>query len=116
LRGAPKSFRAAEPEGHWNLQEISSSASGVASDFPLRRACEPPQENHHDKHRSALTLSAAMLAGAPVSALAQDPKEKDRCELKQDTTELTAACQNLPRKNASSLGELTRNRGLLPER
>jgi len=64
----------------------------------------------------ALTLSAAMLAGAPVSASAQNPKEKDRCELKQDTTELTAACQNLPRKNASSPGELTRNSGLLPER
>ena len=65
----------------------------------------------------ALTLSGAMLAGAPVSALDRNPKEKDRCELKQDTTELTAACQNLPRKNASSLDELTRkNRGLLPER
>ena len=40
-----------------------------------------------------LTLSAAMLAGAPVSALGQDPKEKDRCELKQDATELIVACQ-----------------------
>jgi hypothetical protein len=57
-----------------------------------------------------------MLAGAPVSASAQNLKEKDRCELKQDTTDLTAACQNLPRKNTSSPGELTRNRGILPER
>lgn len=65
----------------------------------------------------ALTLSAAMLAGAPVSALDQDPKEKDRCELKQDATALTAACQKLPRKNAAPLDELTRkDRGLLPER
>ena len=29
------SLPAAEPEGHGNLQEISSSAPGVASDFPL---------------------------------------------------------------------------------
>ncbi len=64
-----------------------------------------------------LTLSAVMLAGAPVSALDQDPKEKDRCELKQDATELTAACQKLLRKNAAPLDELTRkNSGLLPER
>ena len=63
----------------------------------------------------ALTLSAATLAGAPVPALEQDLKEKDRCELKQDATELTAACRKLPRKNV--LDELTRkNRGLLPER
>jgi hypothetical protein len=63
----------------------------------------------------ALTLSAATLAGAPVPALDQDPKEKDRCELKQYATEVTAACQKLLRKNA--LDELTRkNRGLLPER
>ena len=65
----------------------------------------------------ALTLSAAMLAGAPVSALDQDPKERDRCELKQDATEVTAACQKLLRKNAAPLDELIRkNRGLLPER
>jgi type II secretory pathway predicted ATPase ExeA len=65
----------------------------------------------------ALAVAAAMLADAPVSALDQDPKEKDRCELKQDATELTAACQKLPRKNAAPLDELTRrNRGLLPER
>ena len=64
-----------------------------------------------------LTLSAAMLAGAPVSALGQDPKEKDRCELKQDATELIVACQKLLRKNAAPFDELTRkNRGLLPER
>jgi len=63
----------------------------------------------------ALILSAATLAGAPVPALDQGPKEKDRCELKQDTTEVTAACQKLLRKNA--LDELTRkDRGLLPER
>jgi hypothetical protein len=65
----------------------------------------------------ALTLSAATLAGAPVPALNQDPNEKDRCELKHDATELTAACQKLPRKNAAPLDALTRkNRGLLPER
>ena len=65
----------------------------------------------------ALAVAAAMLADAPVSALDQDPKEKDRCELKQDATELTATCQKLPRKNAAPLDELTRrNRGLLPER
>ena len=65
----------------------------------------------------ALALAAAMLADAPVSALDQDPKEKDRCELKQDAIELTAACQKLPRRNAAPLDELTRrNRGLLPER
>ena len=65
----------------------------------------------------ALALSTAMLAGASVSALGQDPNEKDRCELKQDATELTAACQKSPRKNAAPLDELTRrNRGLLPER
>jgi len=65
----------------------------------------------------ALAVAAAMLADAPVSALDQDPKEKDRCELKQDAAELTAACQKLPRKNAAPLDELTRrNRGLIPER
>ena len=63
----------------------------------------------------ALPLSAAALAGAPVSALDQGQKEKDRCELKQDTTEVTAACQKLLRKNA--IDDLTRkDRGLLPER
>jgi hypothetical protein len=56
----------------------------------------------------ALTLSAAMLAGTPISALDEDPKEKDRCELKQDATELTVACQKGLRKNAAPLNELTR--------
>jgi len=52
----------------------------------------------------ALALSAAMLADAPVSALDQDPREKDRCELKQDATELTAACQKFPgRTQAGSM-------------
>jgi hypothetical protein len=65
----------------------------------------------------ALTLSAAIVAGAPVSALEQDPKEKDRCELQQGAAELTAACQTLLRKNAAPLNELTQKyRGLLPER
>ena len=52
----------------------------------------------------ALAVAAAMLADAPVSALDQDPKEKDRCELKQDATELTAACQKLPRPARSCPG------------
>jgi hypothetical protein len=65
----------------------------------------------------ALTLSAAMLAGAPASALDQGATEKDRCEFKQDPTKLTVACQKSPRKNAAPLNELTRkDRGLLPER
>jgi hypothetical protein len=65
----------------------------------------------------AFTLSAAALAGPPVSASDQGATEKDRCELKQDATELTVACQKSPRKNAVPLNELTRkDRGLLPER
>ena len=59
----------------------------------------------------ALALSAA-VAGAPVPALDRIPKGKDRCELKQEATELTAACQSAPRKSASSLMQL----GFLPER
>jgi hypothetical protein len=59
----------------------------------------------------ALALSAAALAGAPVPALDQAPQGKDRCELKQDATELTAACQRAPRKNASSLADLTPQTG-----
>jgi len=65
----------------------------------------------------AFALSAAVLAGAPVSALDQGATEKDRCELKQDATELTVPCQKSPRKDATPLNELTRkDRGLLPER
>jgi hypothetical protein len=117
LARTSKSFRAAEPEGHGNLQEISSSAPGVASDFPLRLPCEQPQETIMTKIVLAFTLSAAVLAGPPVSASDRAATEKDRCELKQDATELTVACQKSPRKNATPLNELTRkDRGLLPER
>jgi predicted lipoprotein with Yx(FWY)xxD motif len=52
-----------------------------------------------------LTLSAAALASAPVSAVEQ---EKDRCVLKDDSTDKIADCRKLPRKNASALDELIR--------
>jgi len=61
-----------------------------------------------------LTLSAATLASVPVSAAEQ---EKDRCVLKEDSTEKIADCDKVLRKNPSPLDELARrNRGLLPER
>jgi hypothetical protein len=62
-----------------------------------------------------LTLSAATLASSvSVSAAEQ---EKQRCALKEDSTEKIADCLKLPKKNPSRLDELTRrNRGLLPER
>src|SRR5262245_2020081 len=47
-----ESFRAAELEGHGNLQEISSSAPGLAADFPLRRPCEHHRKTIHDNDRS----------------------------------------------------------------
>ena len=62
----------------------------------------------------ALTLSAAVLASVLVSAAEQG---KDRCALKEDSTEKIADCDKVLRKNASPLDELARrNRGLLPER
>jgi len=61
-----------------------------------------------------LTLSAATLASVAVSAAEQ---EKDRCVLKEDSTEKFADCDKVLRKNPSPLDELARrNRGLLPER
>jgi hypothetical protein len=61
-----------------------------------------------------LTLSAATLASVPVFAAEQG---KDRCVLKEDSTEKIADYDKMLRKNASPLDELARrNRGLLPER
>ena len=59
------------------------------------------------------TLSAATLASVPVPAAEQ---EKDRCVLKEDSTEKIADCHKVLRKNASLLDELARNRGLVPKR
>jgi hypothetical protein len=62
----------------------------------------------------ALTLSAAILVSLPVYAVEQ---QKDRCVLKEDSTEKIADCDKVLRKNASPLDELARrNRGLIPER
>jgi hypothetical protein len=44
-------------------------------------------------------------------------KRRDRCVLKEDSTEKIADCDKVLRKNASPFDELARrNRGLLPER
>ena len=63
----------------------------------------------------ALTLSAAMLAAALVSALAQDPKGQVRAQ-----TRRSRADRRLPEVAEEERGpfdELTRkNSGLLPER
>ena len=63
----------------------------------------------------ALTLSAAIVANVPVSAVEQ---QKDRCSLKEDSAEKIADCDKLiNKKSASSLDELTRkNKGLIPDR
>jgi hypothetical protein len=61
-----------------------------------------------------LTLAAATLASVPGFAAEQG---KDKCVLKEDSTEKIADCDKVLRKNASPLDELARrNRGLLPER
>jgi hypothetical protein len=63
----------------------------------------------------ALTLSAAIVASVPVSAVEQ---QKDRCSLKEDSAEKIADCDtSISKKSASPLNELTRkNKGLIPDR